>query len=62
MAKLIDGKLISTQIKDELREQTTLLKQQLEGQIEVLKEQINTARMNDEHLAQRSIAIVQDLL
>lgn len=28
MAKLIDGKLISTQIKDELREQTTLLKQQ----------------------------------
>ena len=41
--------------------ETTLLKQQLEGQIEVLKEQINTARMNDEHLAQRSIAIVAEL-
>ena len=41
--------------------ETTLLKQQLEGQIEVLKEQINTARMNDEHLAQRSIAIVHEL-
>ena len=41
--------------------ETTLLKQQLEGQIEVLKEQINTARMNDEHLAQRSVAIVREL-
>ncbi len=41
--------------------ETTLLKQQLEGQIDVLKEQINTARMNDEHLAQRSIAIVNEL-
>lgn len=36
---------------------TTLLKQQLEGQIQVLKEQINTARMNDEHLEQRSNTI-----
>ena len=41
--------------------ETTLLKQQLEGQIEVLKEQINTARMNDEHLAQRSLSIVAAL-
>lgn len=41
--------------------ETTLLKQQLEGQIELLKEQINTARMNDEHLAQRSLAIVAEL-
>ena len=41
--------------------ETTLLKQQLEGQIEVLKEQINTARMNDEHLAQRSVSIVAEL-
>ena len=41
--------------------ETTLLKQQLEGQIDVLKEQINTARMNDEHLAQRSVAIVAEL-
>ena len=29
------------------RNETNLLKQQLEGQINVLKEQINTARMND---------------
>ena len=48
------------QAKRQLNE-TTLLKQQLEGQIQVLKEQINTARMNDEHLAQRSIAIVAEL-
>ena len=41
--------------------ETTLLKQQLEGQIELLKEQINTARMNDEHLAQRSVAILSEL-
>lgn len=41
--------------------ETTLLKQQLEGQIEVLKEQINTARMNDEHLAQRSNTVCQEL-
>ena len=34
--------------KNQLNE-TNLLKQQLEGQINVLKEQINTARMNDEH-------------
>ena len=37
--------------------ETKLLKQQLEGQIEVLKEQINTARMNDEHLEQRLTAV-----
>ncbi len=42
--------------KHQLNE-TTLLKQQLEGQIQVLKEQINTVRMNDEHIAQRSMAI-----
>ena len=41
--------------------ETKLLKQQLEGQIEVLKEQINTARMNDEHLEQRSKAIYAEL-
>src|SRR5699024_6226133 len=38
--------------KNQLNE-TTLLKQQLEGQINVLKEQINTARMNDEHYDNR---------
>ena len=36
---------------------TNLLKQQLEGQINVLKEQINTARMNDEHYDNRLNAI-----
>ena len=36
--------------KNQLNE-TTLLKQQLEGQINVLKEQINTARINEEHYA-----------
>ncbi len=41
--------------------ETTLLKQQLVGQIELLKEQINTARMNDEHLEQRSKAIYGEL-
>ena len=38
--------------KSQLNE-TTLLKQQLEGNINVLKEQINTARMNDEHYDNR---------
>ena len=38
--------------KSQLNE-TTLLKQQLEGQINVLKEQINTVRMNDEHYDNR---------
>lgn len=36
---------------------TTLLKQQLEGQINVLKEQINTVRMNDEHYGKRQHTI-----
>ena len=38
--------------KSQLNE-TTLLKQQLEGRINVLKEQINTVRMNDEHYDNR---------
>ena len=42
--------------KNQLNE-TNLLKQQLEGQINVLKEQINTARMNDEHYDNRLNAI-----
>lgn len=42
--------------KDQLNK-TTLLKQQLEGQINVLKEQINTIRMNDEHYDNRQKAI-----
>ena len=37
--------------------ETNLLKQQLEGQINVLKEQINTARMNDEHYDNRASTI-----
>ncbi|MDD2980421.1 MAG: chromosome segregation protein SMC [Hespellia sp.] len=46
--------------KNQLNE-TTLLKQQLEGRINVLKEQINTARMNDEHIEDRQRAILADI-
>ncbi len=46
--------------KDQLNK-TALLKQQLEGQIQLLKEQINTVRMNDEHLNQRAEAICIEL-
>ncbi len=46
--------------KNQLNE-TNLLKQQLEGQINVLKEQINTARMNDEHYGQRQSAIAVEI-
>lgn len=42
--------------KNQMNE-TTLLKQQLEGQINVLKEQINAVRMNDEHYAKRYDAV-----
>lgn len=38
-----------------------ILKQQLEGRINVLKEQINTAKLNDEHLRNRVQAIDRDL-
>lgn len=37
-----------------------ILRQQLEGQINVLKEQINTAKLNDEHLRNRMQAIDRD--
>lgn len=50
----IDGTMEHT--KSQLNE-THLLKQQLEGQIELLKEQINSAKMSDEHFAQRSTHI-----
>ena len=46
--------------KDQLNK-TTLLKQQLEGQINVLKEQINTIRMNDEHYDNRQKAIFAEV-
>lgn len=36
-------------------------KQQLEGQINVLKEQINTARLNEGHLQKRMQAILRDM-
>lgn len=36
------------------------MKQQLEGQINVLKEQINTARINEEHYANRRRTIQQE--
>lgn len=41
--------------------ETTLLKQQLEGKINVLKEQINTVRMNDEHYDNRLNTIRAEL-
>ena len=46
--------------KNQLNE-TNLLKQQLEGRINVLKEQINTARMNDEHYDRRLAAIREEM-
>ncbi len=42
--------------KSQLNE-TTMLKQQLENQIALLKEQIHSARMNDEHYEQRAETI-----
>lgn len=45
--------------KTQLNE-TTLLKQQLEGQINVLHEQINTARINEEHYASRRRTIWEE--
>lgn len=41
--------------------QTTLLKQQLEGQINVLKEQIHAIRMNDEHYENRQNTILVEI-
>lgn len=41
--------------------QNTLMKQQLESQIELLKEQIHTARMNHEHYKTRITAIQEEL-
>lgn len=46
--------------RDQLNK-TSLLKQQLEGQIALLKEQIHSARMNDEHYNQRSRTIYLEL-
>ena len=43
------------------RNKTTLLKQQLENQIELLKEQINSVRMNDEHYEKRANDILAEL-
>ena len=42
--------------KNQLNE-TTMLKQQLENKIALLKEQINSAHINDEHYAQRALTI-----
>lgn len=54
----IDAKM--ERAKGQLNE-TTLLKQQLESQIALLKEQIKSARMNDEHYEQRSRDIYGEL-
>jgi chromosome segregation protein len=48
----------------EMRDQAAenqIRKQQMEGQINVLKEQINTAKLNDEHLQNRIYAIGRDM-
>ncbi len=47
-------------LKQQLNE-TNMLRQQLEGKIGVLKEQINTVKMNDEHIGQRLTVIVQEI-
>ena len=41
--------------------ETTILKQQLENQIALLKEQIHSARMNDEHFDQRASVIDSEM-
>ena len=41
--------------------ETTILKQQLENQIALLKEQIHSARMNDEHFDQRAGVIDSEI-
>ena len=46
--------------KSQLNE-TTMLKQQLENQIALLKEQIHSARMNDEHYEQRAETIAAEV-
>ncbi|WP_346663471.1 chromosome segregation protein SMC [uncultured Merdimonas sp.] len=46
--------------KGQLNE-TNLLKQQLENQIELLKEQINSAQMNDAHFNQRAQTVQEEL-
>ena len=43
------------------KNETSMLKQQLENQIALLKEQINSARMNDEHYDQRARIIELEL-
>ena len=55
---IIDAALETS--KTQLNE-TNLLKQQLEGQINVLKEQINTVRMNDEHYENRLNTIFKEI-
>ena len=54
---------LNTQIetlKHQLSE-TNILKQQLQGKIAVIHEQINTVKMNDEHVGNRRIAIQEDI-
>ena len=41
--------------------ETTLLKQQLEGRIELLKEQIHSARMNDVHFEERARTVYLEI-
>ncbi len=52
---------IDDSIESENRQlnETSLLKQQLENQIALLKEQIHSAQMNDEHFDQRASALIR---
>ena len=53
----LDGKIETMRTESN---QNALIKQQLEGQINVLKEQIHAAHLNDEHYQKRVDVILQD--
>ncbi|SHJ92929.1 chromosome segregation protein SMC [Hespellia stercorisuis] len=57
----VEGINVSIEKAKRQLNETTLLKQQLESQIELLKEQIHTVQMNDEHYDNRSNTIHAEL-
>lgn len=56
--ELLDAKI---QVNREKASQNALLKQQLENQVDILKEQIHATRQNDTHFQERVKALVEDL-
>ena len=58
-----EGVLVQEQIEQlqSTVNETNMLKQQLEGRIAVLQEQINTIRMNDEHIGTRMQTILEEI-